>query len=199
MGILLFIGSATYAQKPQNTKVIEKLRTLYQEGKFLKLEFKCYNLSMHDEVKREPLLYLYWSMANYEIAKAGTYEEDYPKAYKDAIKYGIKFARKDKEKEFLKEGGEHLKLLQDEVLASAEDFLAEGNLKKARSQFKVLTKFDKFNFHAWFMKSYLELELKLTNDARVTFETAMKLAGAQEALEGMKPEVRDRLKEEFLS
>jgi hypothetical protein len=49
------------------------------------------------------------------------------------------------------------------------------------------------------MRAYCELEMKLTNDARITFEEGMKKDGAAEGLEKLGEKERERLKEEFLS
>lgn len=197
--IMLLCSVSLSAQKPENAKSIEKLKLLFEEGKYLKLEFKCYNLSMHDEVKREPLLYLYWSKANYAIAQDEQYAEEYPHAYKDAVKYGIKFRSKDKKKEFRSIGADHLVTLHGEALALADSLYGAGNFKKARSRYKTVVKIDPTDHYAQFMRAYCELELKLINDARVTFEEGMKQDGAQEGLEKLGEKERKRLKEEFLS
>lgn len=200
LSVLMILCSASvFGQKPENAKAINKLKLLYEEGKFLKLEFKCYNMSMHEEVKREPLLYLYWSMTNYQIAQNDEYELEYPDAYKDAVKYAIKFRKKDKKKQFTKEGGEHLKMMHAEVTKTANDFYAEDNYKKAKKNYKLVAKIDPTDVYPWLMRSVCELELKFTSEARASFEAAMKMDGAEVALEALGEKERDRLKEEFLS
>jgi tetratricopeptide (TPR) repeat protein len=198
-GVMLMCSVSLSAQMPENLKTIDKLKLLFEEGKFLKLEFKCYNLSMHDDIKKEPLLYLYWSLANYQISQDAQYLDEYPKAYKDAVKYGVKYRAKDKKKQFQEVGKEHLVVLHGEALTVADSLYGAGNFKKARSRYKTVVKIDPTDHYAQFMRAYCELEMKLTNDARVTFEEGMKRDGAQEGLESLGEKERARLKEEFLS
>ncbi len=196
---MIFCALPSMGQAPQNKKAIDKLKLLYEEGKILKVEFKCYNLSMHDEVKREPLLYLYWSMANYDISSDEQYDVEYPNALKDAIKYGVKFRKKDKKNEYTEAGSAHLETLHASVLEEAGALYGEGEYRKARSKFKICVKIDPNDHYSQFMLAYCELELKLVNDARINFEKGMKMQGAAEGLEELDQKERDRLKEEFLS
>ena len=183
----------------QESKAIQKLRLLEEEGKFLKLEFKCYNLSNDDQVRREPLLYLYWSKACYEISKMDDQAEDYPKAYKDAVKYATKYVTKDKKNLYQDEGAEYVAMIQDETLNTAKTFYSEGEFKKARSNYKILTKLNKEDHTAWFMKSVCELRLRLVGDARVSFEKAWGLEGARDQVEKLNAEDRELLKENFMT
>ena len=188
---------AVIGARAQDSKAIEKLRSLYDEGKYLRVEFKCYSLSTDDQVRREPLLYLYWSMSSYEISQMDDQAEDYPNAYKDAIKHGVKFVKKDKDGAFTEVGAEHINKLKAEVLSRAEGFYAEENYKKARLEYKTLTKFDKQDYASWFMKSVCEVNLKLRSDARVSFETAMNAEGAKDGFASLGDEEQGLLKESF--
>jgi len=181
------------------SKDIEKVKSLYEEGKYLRVEFKCYNLSTDDRVRREPLLYLYWSMSNYQISMMEDQVEDYPTAYKDAVKQAVKFMKKDKTKTFWSQGEDHIILLRGEVLAKANDLLAQEEYRKAKTEYKTLTKLSPADQHPWFMKSLCELELKMLSDARVSFEKAMGMEGSLERFAELSADQQQQLRSNFES
>jgi len=193
---LLFSTGMLSAQG--NAKAIQKLRELYNEHKYEKLEFKCYTLSANPEVKREPLLYLYWAKAQYEIYKKGDQEEVYPKADRDAIKYSIKFMTKDKKGIHWEEGKDFILEMEQILKDSAVALMADSNYRKAKTVFKNLSKLSKNNSaEAWFMKAVCEINMNLVNEARVSFEKGMGYDYGEEQFATLSDQHQTQLRTQF--
>ena len=188
--------SASYAQNTEKT--LEKLRVLLDEEKYFKVEYKCYDLSEDYVMKREPLMWLYFSMSSYEISTMeADQNEDYPTAYKDAVKYAIKYVQKDRKKLVQEAGKEHLALITDLVWKDADAFYAEENYKKARLQYKSLTKLNKEDLMAWFKKAASEKQLKFASEARNTMMHVMKKENAAATFAKLSAEDQALLQPEY--
>lgn len=192
---LVLISFASIAQ--EDNKTIQKLRTLYDEGKFLKLEYKCFTLSEHPEMRKHPMVWYYFSKSTYEISKNSEWETDYPDAWADAVKYATKFVQKDRKKVYTEEAKEYIEMIRGKMKVSADDFYTEKNYKKARKDYKILIKLNKQDHYAWFMRAACETHLKLTGDARGTLQTVLKMEKAMDAFEQLSDADQSLLKTNY--
>lgn len=83
------------AQRPD----YQDLNIYFADGDYEKLISKAEKYTQDDDCRKDALPYLYLSKANFEISKGGDQDlaEEFPRAYKDAIKYASKAIQKDDE------------------------------------------------------------------------------------------------------
>jgi hypothetical protein len=80
----------------QENKYMDILVMLVDE-EYEKCVKKCEKLIDNDATKKEPLPYLYLSMAYYEMSKDNKYIDEYPKAFFRSLSTLIKYRRIDKD------------------------------------------------------------------------------------------------------
>jgi hypothetical protein len=100
LSILLLLNSfSVYAQK--DGKKIDQLTFLFIDEKYEDLLYKSESLMRNDDYKKHPLIYVYASMAYYEMSRlpgkfdVGEKDSKYPKPIKMAQKYLYKFVKAD--------------------------------------------------------------------------------------------------------
>ena len=98
--VLLIIGSSNlYAQK--EGKKIDDLTFLFVDEKYESVIYKAEGLMQNDSYKKHPLIYVYASMAYYEMSRrpgkfdVGEKDSKYPKPLKMAQKHLYKFVKTD--------------------------------------------------------------------------------------------------------
>ncbi|CAG5082884.1 hypothetical protein [Parvicella tangerina] len=144
---LLFI-IAIFAALPMQSQTANDymdLLVLYVDGDYEKCLKKAEKYMDKDETKRDPLPYLYTSMTYYEISRDHKYVEDYPKAYRECLKYLTKYRRKDKEYLFEKDAKDFIEKIKFEVAEQIENYELGGTEKdyrKSKSLLKKLKRID---------------------------------------------------------
>ena len=100
LSILLILSSSSlYAQK--EGKKIDDLTFLFVDEKYEDVIYKAEGLMANDSYKKHPLIYVYASMAYYEMSRlpgkfdVGEKGSKYPKPLKMAQKYLYKFVKVD--------------------------------------------------------------------------------------------------------
>lgn len=121
----------------------DDLLILYVDGDYEKLISKAERYTEKDRKAPQPLLYL--SKAYYEISKDEELRDDYPKAFRDAMKYASKYSRKDKDREFWDINSEYFAELRSEAMREADLFMADKDprgLSQAARIYKYLVDLD---------------------------------------------------------
>ena len=92
------------------------------DGKYEKVLYKAIRYTEDDDTKKEPVPYVFMSMAFFKISESSDEEllEKYSKALKDALKYASKFVKKDKEKEYISEYVDYFNDLRRATMNQAE-------------------------------------------------------------------------------
>jgi len=142
-------------------KEYEDLWVLYIDEDYEKLVKKAQSLTENDKTKKQAMPYLFVSMGYFEISKKEDLNEDYPKAFKDAMKYAAKWRKKDKEGAYVYDNKDYISDLRDAGMDVAEGYLEDGSFSKAKSYYKYMTQFDPDCPGSWLMYSYA---LKMMND-----------------------------------
>lgn len=126
-----------------------KLAKLFADKEYEDCLFKADNLSYKDDLKNDPEVYLYMSMCLFEISKIDDpdYKEDYPNAYRDAVKHAIKCKQKDKKKTFCPLNKEYLETLKKTGIESAKELYNQKNWKYSSRILKELEKLDPDDLH----------------------------------------------------
>lgn len=98
IALILLVGLTALTAKAQSPDY-QDLNIYFADADYEKLISKAEKYTQGDDTRKDALPYLYLSKANYEISKGGDQElaEEFPRAYKDAIKYASKAIQKDDE------------------------------------------------------------------------------------------------------
>lgn len=142
--LLLFIFN--FSAKSQIE--FENLVIAYAEGDYEKCANKAYRYTQKDKTKKHPLPYIYLSMANLKMSQNAELLEEYPKSFKDAVKYAAKYRRKDKTGEYYNDYIDHFEELKKIVIEECENYLLtddENDFKKGvRKSYSLVKKVAKF-------------------------------------------------------
>lgn len=135
----------------------DKILTYLVDEDYEKVLYKCEKYTLDDDTKKDPIPYLYMSMAYFEMSKRGEFEEEYPKAFKESLKYAAKYRKKDKENEFYSEFSDFFSELRETAMVSAEVELGSEKWTRAQGIYKYLIKIDEQDPGANLMMAYCEL------------------------------------------
>lgn len=129
LSILLFLlGSVTLnAQAPD----YDDLTILYADANYEKLVKVAENYTMKDELKKDPLPFVWLAKGLYKISLSGTDDEKYKNAYKDAISALGKGMKNDKDGTLLSEHQEFIDEFQESMVEMINNDLAAKDYNKA--------------------------------------------------------------------
>lgn len=171
------------------------LLELIVDEKYERCLLKSMKYIESEKTSKEPLPYLYASMAYFRISQGDneTAKTKYPKAFKESIKYLVKHRKKDKEDEFVAEFAEYMSEVRAAIMESAE--LEIGNEKYTRSKglYKYMTDIDSEDPGAWIMKGYSEHMMRSKKDASLSWEEAKRII-AERDFESLQDEQKVLLK-----
>lgn len=128
-----------------------------------------------DDTRRDPRPYIYASMAYFEISRNDEMAEDYPRAFRDAIKYGYKARRYDKENEYMPEFDRYVTELKAEVMQEARFQYETENWRKSTTYAKYVNRIDPKDISALLIKGAAEVRGRNAYQADQTFEEAKAL------------------------
>ena len=147
------------------------------DGKYEKVLYKAIRYTEDDDTKKEPVPYLFMSMAFFKISESSDEEllEKYSKALKDALKYASKFVKKDKEKEYISEYVDYFNDLRRATMNQAEIYVDDEKFTKAKSYYKYMWTLDAEDPGAWLMYGSVLWKAKAVRDAQESWNTAEQL------------------------
>lgn len=153
--LLMFISASGFYAKADN---FDELLILFVDEEYEKCLKKCEKFMDKKRTRREPLPYLYAAMSYYEMSKRTKYQDEYPKAFKEAMKYAGKFVRKDDEKKYRDEHEWFIPELTKVAHESALNYYLDGKASKAATLYRRILKIDEDNLAAHIMKyvSYMK-------------------------------------------
>ncbi len=176
--VLLFILVGILAfQKVSYTQPDDEyndLLFLLVDEKYDKLLYKSMGYIEDEDTRRDPLPYLYTSMCYFEMSKMEEYDEEFPRAFKDAVKYCVKYRKKDKSGFYVEDNAEYIDDLKRQTFEVADNYYQINKISKAKSYYKYLVGMDPNDWGSWLLKGVSESELNMTADAKISIETAMK-------------------------
>ena len=144
----------------------DDLLALYIDEKYDKLVTKAYSYTQNDKYRRHPLPYVYAAMGYYEMSKDQKYKEDYPRAQQYALKYAIRFRKKDADGNYLEEYRDFFSELRATVIEDAENQLGTAKtMRKAHKIYRYLTQLDPSDGASWLMRGYCEAKMRLGTEA----------------------------------
>lgn len=187
--VALHVGAA--AQK----HVYEDLLVLYVDEKFEKCIAKAETYIGGDETKRDALPFLYVSMCYYEMSKDPKFEADYPKASVDALKWAVKYRKKDKEKEFFNNYEDYWASLNTLAQEMGENLLDDPKgLSKAKQIFTSVTGYYPENPGGWLMLALAQYKANLTKEGDASIASFDKSIAAAGDVSTLAPDQKKLLK-----
>jgi hypothetical protein len=157
---------------------LDELLMWYVDEKYEKVLFKAIRYTEDDEEGKHPLPYLFMAKAYLGIHFSSdpslreSYEVDKLKALKNALKYGSKFVKKDKEQEFVHLEDEFFEQLHKETVAAAESEMESDKYTKAKSYYKYLTMIDEEDPGALMMMGATYYLANAARDAQTWWDAA---------------------------
>jgi hypothetical protein len=173
----------------------EELLELVVDEKYERCLYKAIKYTENDKTKKDPEPYAYMSMAFFRISQSDDPDlrDKYPKAAKEAIKYLVKFVKKDKEGEFIGEFQDFISEVRVATVSEAEQHSDEDKYTKSKGLYKYLTDIDENDPGAWLMRGHSEWMMKSKKDAKLSWEQAKKVLD-QNGIRNLRSEQVDLLK-----
>ncbi len=142
------------------------------DGDLEKAVSKTEKYMNRSKTKRDPVPYIYSSMAYYEISKRDEMAEDYPRAYRDAIKNAYKARRYDRENEYFPNHMDYINELKGSVMKEARFHFESENWRKSTTYAKYVLRIDPGDLSALLLKGVAEVRGRNSYQAERTFEEA---------------------------
>lgn len=163
----------------------QKLVDLYVMNKYEDCYVKAVKMTENDKYKSESEPYLWVALCNWEFLNDQELLEYYPKAKKEALKYGVKFKKKDdklkkKEKDYIYD--ENVDFIYDLIrlgLTEGKSFLAMDNYSKAQYYYKSCAQLDPENMDCKLMQGVIYNYNKNVREGQVLIDEAMEYYKAQ--------------------
>jgi len=152
----------------------DKILSMIVDEKYEKALDKSISYTLNDKTKKHPLPYLYASKCYYELSKMGEMAEDYPKAFKNSLKYASKYVKKDKQGEHISDWEDFFAELRNGAMEEASMEFDKDKFSKAKGLYKYLINFDNQDAGAHLMKALCEEKAKAKKDAMLSAENARK-------------------------
>lgn len=172
--LLLIVGLLSFSVSAQRD--YDDLLDLFVDEKYDRLLLKAERYTLAEKTKKEPLPYLYMSMAFFEMNKRPeTYGEDYPKAFTNSLKYCVKYRKKDKEDLYVAEYEDYFDELRMATVAEADVFMDQEKFTKCKSYYAYITKMDEGDAGGWVFLGLSLYKLRSKRDAGEAISTAKTL------------------------
>jgi hypothetical protein len=142
---LLFIFISTWAFTHVSAQTVnkefDKLIFLFIDEKYEKCASMGLKYTEDEQLRKDPIPYVYVAMSLFEISKDASLNEKHPDAFKDAQKYAYKFRQKDKNDTYYDKYSEFLIALKDSSNRRGQYFLRQEEYRKAASMYKYTVRF----------------------------------------------------------
>jgi tetratricopeptide (TPR) repeat protein len=186
--IVLVISSVAIGQVAGSKH--QKLVDLYVMNKYEDCYVKAVKMTENDKYKSESEPYLWVALCNWEFLNDQELLEYYPKAKKDALKYAVKFKKKDdklkaKEKDYIFD--ENIDFIYELIrmgLVEGKSFLAMDNYSKAQYYYKACAQLDPENMDCKLMQGVIYVMNKNVREGQVLIDEAMEYYKKQAELGG---------------
>lgn len=170
--LVALIFSQSFQAQAQDEDPYKDLLFLIIDGDYEKAASKAERITEKDDTRREPVPYIYASMAYYEMSKDDKYAEDYPRAFREAIKNAYKAARYDDENLYLPEHATYMNELKAAIMREAMFQYESESYRKSTTYTKYVTRIDPYDISALLLKGVAEERGRNSYQAEKTFQEA---------------------------
>lgn len=184
---IFFIGSA---QPPD----YDDLLILYADGEYEKCLKEAEKYTLKDKTKKDALPYLYLAKCNYKISLDGELSENYPKAFKDGVKYASKCIKYDTEGVVYEEEFDFFKTLKGGLLEELKNLVAIGKYPKMLSPISLLQRLDGEDVGSYWLKAAVLYRNQDKATAKTVVKEAQEKLDALTTTDGWAPEDFESLK-----
>lgn len=181
--ILAVIAASLFAHAQKH--VYDDLLILYVDEEYEKCIAKAERYAEKPDTRRDPLPYLYMSMSYHEMSKLEKYysQHEYRFADRDALKYAVRFRKKDKYLEYFNNHEDYWMELNTKAMESGINHYQMEEFSKARRIFDRMVAYMPENAGAWRLRALCQERMRLVRDAEVSRK---EFAKAYEAIPDIK-------------
>jgi len=167
---MVLIGHAFSA--PAQEDPYKDILFLIIDGEYESAVKQAERITSRDKTRREPVPYIYASMAYFEMSKKEEFQEDYPRAFRDAITAAYKARRYDRENEHFPKHANYINELKAEIMREAIYLFQSEQWRKSTTYAKYVTRIDPNDVSALLLTGISEVNARNLHQAKTTFETA---------------------------
>lgn len=164
--LFTLLVNASLAQVSGGTQ--QKLFDMYVMGDYEKCADRALKMTENDNTKAESEPYLYYAMCMIKLDDDPEMREYYPNAIKDALKFAVKFKKRDdklksKEKEYLfDQNTDFIDELKEISVREAKGFFVQNDYRKSVAFYKMGHQMDEDDIAMKFMYGVSEVYAKNT-------------------------------------
>ncbi len=158
----------------QTDKDYDDLRSLYIDEKYDKLISKSERYVGKSDTKKDPAPYLYLAKAFFEISRSEEMHDEWTpeKAFANALKWAVKYRKKDPEGVLFRENDIFFEELKKTALGDAAGQMSDRKYSRAKRFYDAVTKFDPENVGAYYLLGLSQVEMRSVTEANMTFKQA---------------------------
>lgn len=178
---LFLIGtfSSAFAQPDD----YDDLLIYFADGNYPKLVDKAAKYFAKDATKNDALPYLWSAKANFEMSKDQEFDEDFPKAFNNAISYAGKALKKDKEGVIFEEHKVFYTDIKVAVVEDIKNLLEGGEYSKLRGSILKLQRLDPTDVGSYFLLTAAFYQIKDKGTAKIKLKEGQAKLDEIESLE----------------
>ncbi len=165
---LLGFSFEASAQPP----LYDDLLIYFADGQYEKLADKAKKYTTNDKTKKDPLPYLYYAKGNFEMSKDQKYDEDFPKAFNDAISFAGKAIKKDKDSTIFDDHKEFYTKLKIAVVEDIKNLVDAEDYSRLRGTVLKLKRLDPGDVGADFLLAAAQYQIKDKGSAKISLKAA---------------------------
>ena len=150
----------------------DDLLIYYADGDYEKLVSKADKYIGNDKTKNDALPYLYSSKGNFEMSKDQKYDEDYPKAFNNAIGMAGKAIKKDKDGSMYSEHENFYTDLKTSVVEEIKNMVDQEDYSRMRGTVMKLQRLDPADVGSHFLLCAAQYQIKDKGSAKLTLKKA---------------------------
>lgn len=194
--LLPFLASMTTGSAQKH--VYDDLLMLYVDEEYEKCVARAERYAQAKDTRRDPLPFLYLSRCSFEMGRLEKYytTPEHKWASRDALRYAVRFRKKDKDLEHFGDYGDYWEELNTSAMEQGQNFYDAGEFAKARRIFAWMAGYCPENPGAWKMLALCQLrtgQAREAAEAVARYREAMAALGEEE-LEALPPDQRSLLR-----
>lgn len=164
--LLFFFAFLPILPSTAQKGVYDDLLVLYVDEEYEKCIFKADRYTQKDDTRRDALPFLYLSMCYHEMSKLEKFTsmDEYKYASRDALKYAVKYRKKDKNLEFFRNYEDYWAELNTVAMDGGFYYMDTKSFSKAKRQFQRMVGYDPANAGAWQMLALAQAKMNLQRD-----------------------------------
>ncbi|MFT5821417.1 MAG: hypothetical protein ACI8ZM_002670 [Crocinitomix sp.] len=172
----------------------DDLLIYFADGDYEKLVSKAEKYIGNDKTKRDALPYLYCSMGYFEMSKDDIFEEDYPKAYNQAIGMAGKGLKKDKDGSMYADNIKYYTKIKESVVEEIQNMVDGQDYSRLRGTVMKLQRLDPADVGSHFLLAACQFQIKDKGSAKITSKEAQLRLDAVESVEDWREVDMDMLR-----